>query len=176
MAAPAHDQIGIDLRAQDVGIAQDVEHGIGHTAGLGQIEAPAALDLGRDIDHVAQHREQVILDPADHLAVDEGLGRRVGELDLDPALALEHADVEALGAFQNHLAVIDLGARVEHGERAPPQQIVHTGLAGIAQTIDLILRQQLETALGGDARVDAARESEYDGCHRRYSSDVEETG
>ena len=54
-------------------VAQDVEHGVGDARRVVQVEAVAVEDLVVDVDHVAQHREQLFLDAADHLAVDEGL-------------------------------------------------------------------------------------------------------
>ena len=77
MAAPAHDQVRARLEVEQARVAQDVEHRVGEVRGIAEVEAAALDDVVRDEHHVAQHGEQVLLDAADHLAVDEGLGRRI---------------------------------------------------------------------------------------------------
>ncbi len=53
------------------------------------------------VDDVAQHREQVLLDAADHLAVDEGAGRRVLHLELDAPGLAHDAQLEVLVALED---------------------------------------------------------------------------
>jgi hypothetical protein len=60
--APAHDEIEALLRAQDPGVAQDVEDGVRDAVGGRWIEAPALRQLDLCIEDVAQDREEVFLD------------------------------------------------------------------------------------------------------------------
>jgi hypothetical protein len=54
-----------------------------------QVEARIVGDLEVHVDDIAQHREQVLVDTLDHLAVDEGVRRRAADIELDAALALD---------------------------------------------------------------------------------------
>src|SRR5690606_23252363 len=58
VAAPAHDQVGFDVGAQNAGVAQDLEHGIGDAVGAFEVEAGRAAafvgdDLGGHVGDVA---------------------------------------------------------------------------------------------------------------------------
>ena len=147
--APAHDEVRLP-GPQRAGIAQDVEHGVGDAIAGVEVELPAAGDLGVDEDHVAQHGEQQLADAADHLAVHEGLRRRVLQGQLDAAVLLDDEHVEIVVLLQHLARVVGLAADVEHRQRAAPQHLVLPALARAAQPIDLVLREQLEAALGHD--------------------------
>ena len=98
MAAPADDQVRPHLEVQQARIAQDVEHGVGDVCGFVEIEAAALDDLVRDEHDVAQHGEQVLLDAADHLAVDEGRRGRVADLELDAPCVAHDLDARSRGS------------------------------------------------------------------------------
>ena len=116
---------------------------------------PAALDdLVGDEDHVAQHREQVLLDAADHLAVDEGLPGRVLDLELDAPGLAHQLDLEVLVAVEDLLGVVAFAAGVQHRQRALAEQLVEAAGARVEQLLDLGLRKVLEAAARTDARVD----------------------
>ena len=72
MAAPADDQIRTALVVENPRVAQNVVDRVRDAGRIVEVEAAAAQDGVVDVDDVAQHREQVLLDAADHLAVDEG--------------------------------------------------------------------------------------------------------
>ena len=120
---------------------------------------PASLksrgcDLGGDVDDVAHHRHQQLVDAADDLAVDEGLRRGVPELDLDAAFLLQHLDVE-IGVLLEHAArIVAEAARGQHGQRAAAQQRVQAGTAGVAQARDLVAGKDVQPAGGRNARAD----------------------
>ena len=94
MPAPAHHQVRPHLQLQHPGVAQDVEHRVGDARGGREVEAPALHDLVGDEHHVAQHREQVILQSADHLAIDECRRRRILDLELDAPGLPHDAQIE----------------------------------------------------------------------------------
>ena len=76
-----------------------------------QVEAAALDDLVRDVHDVAQHREQMLLDAADHLAVDERRGRRVVDLELDAPGLAHDLDVEVAVAVEDLLGVVGVARR-----------------------------------------------------------------
>jgi hypothetical protein len=142
-----------------------VEDGVGDRLGLIEPEAAALHDLVGDVDDVAQHREQVFLDAADHLAVDEGRGRRVVDLQPDPPGVTHDLHVELAVPVEQLLGVVAVAAGVEHGERALAEQRVHARVAAAAQqALDLRLGQVLEAAPRPHARVDDFRQVD-DGFH-----------
>ena len=82
------------------------------------------VDFAVDVENVAQHREQVLLDAADHAAVDERAGRRVAQLELDaPGLAGD-ADVEIRVPLEDRARIVGFAAAVQHGKRAAAVEIV----------------------------------------------------
>src|ERR1700722_10785364 len=101
VSAPAHDQVWAGLKLQYPRIAQNVKHGIGDARGGPQVEAPAFHDLVRDENDVPQHSEQVILQAADHLTVDEGSRRGVLDLELDSPGAAHDPQIEVLVFLEN---------------------------------------------------------------------------
>ena len=154
MPAPAGDEVGIGQCAQDAGVAQDVEDGIGDAFRCRLVELRVAAYLVAKIDDVAQHGEEVFLDALDHLAVDEGAGGRAGDVELDAALAVDQADVEGLVAFEQFLAVVGLVAAVQHGKRAVPQEFVQTAVAAVEKAGGFGAREYVHPAGGGDLGVD----------------------
>src|SRR5438445_13019720 len=106
MPTPAHHQMRIAERSKHIGVAQNVEYRIGDSFGRVGVELRVAVDLVADKNHIAQHGEQMLLDALDHLAVDEGAGRRTLDVEFDAALALDDADVKSLIALQQLLAVV----------------------------------------------------------------------
>jgi hypothetical protein len=145
------------LRLQGAGVSQDVEHRI-RDAGRGtQIEAAALDDFIGDEDHVAQHREQVILQTADHFAVDERGRRRVLDLELDaPCLATMRTS-KSLYFSKMSRGVVDVAAGIQHGERAFAEQGIQAALAGIEQLGYFLLGQMFEGALRRDPGIDQVR-------------------
>ncbi len=145
MATPAHDQVRVEMRAQDAGIAQDLEYGVGDAVRLLQVEA-AGLDVAGDVGDVAHDREQQLADAADDLALDEGITRRIQQFKLDAAILLVHLDVEIGVAIKQRARIVGSGTAGEHGQRAAAHQLVQSAVAGIAQTPDFLARQHVHSA------------------------------
>src|SRR5690606_32903422 len=104
-----------------------------------QIETLRAEDRIVNVDDVAQRGEQMLLDAADHLPVDERARRRVLQLELDaPGLTTE-ANLEVLVAREDRPYVVRLEPRGEHRECAASKQIVDTAAPGIEQLLDFAL-------------------------------------
>ena len=122
-------------------------------AGLLRSNRPLSMISLRDEDHVAQHREHVFLDAADHLAVDEGLARRVLHLQLDAPGLAHQLHLEVLVTVEDFLGVVALAAGVQHGQRALAEQRVEAAGARIEQLFDLGLGEILEAAARSDARI-----------------------
>ncbi len=115
-------------------------------AGSCQVETLAAENGVVDVDDVAQHREQMFLDAADHRAVDEGARRRVLHFELDaPGLAAE-PDLEILVAIEDGADVVGLQARAEHRQRAAAEQFVNPALPRAEQLLDFTLREIFQAA------------------------------
>ena len=170
MPSPAHHQFRPHLRLQHPGVAQDVKYRVGDARGGSQIEAAAVDDLVGDEYDVAQHGEQMILQAADHLAVDERRGRRVLDLELDAPGAAHDAQIEVPVLLENRARIVEIAAGIEHRERAFAKQRVQAALAGIEKFGDLLLREVLEAALGRDSGIDQVR-GEDRGFHAAPSTD-----
>ncbi len=84
VTAPADHQIGIGARQDRLGVAQDGEHHVGDVGGAGQVDQPVRLQLGRHVEDVAQDGEQVLLNAADDLAIDEGVLGALNSSSLTP--------------------------------------------------------------------------------------------
>ena len=152
--APAHDDVGPHARLQQARIAQHAVHRVGDARGLAQLDAAVLVDLAVDVEDVAQHREQVLLDAADHAAVDERGGRRIVQLELDAPGLAHDVDVEVGVAVEDRARVVGLAAAVQHRQRAAAIQRVEAAARGVEQPVDLHLREVLEAARRRDARVD----------------------
>ena len=124
MSAPAHHQIRIGHRTQNVSVTQDVEYRVGDAIGAAKIKIRGIVDLVTDIDNVAQNGEQVLPDTLYHAAIHEGAGWRTPELQFDATLFLNDSDVEGMVAFQQFLAIIHITATVEHRQRTVAKQRV----------------------------------------------------
>ena len=140
MPAPANHEIGPHLQFQYPGIAQDVKYRIGDAGGRIEIVAPAFHDFVGDEHHVAQHREQMILQAPDHDAVDEGRRGRILDLELDAPRLAHDAQVEVSVLLEYQTRIVDIAAGIEHGERALAKQGIQAALAGIQQLGDFLLR------------------------------------
>jgi hypothetical protein len=117
------------------------------------VEPAGADDFIGGIDDVAQHREQMLLDAVDHVAVDKCGRRRVGDLELDAPGMAQDLHVEVAVVLEDLLGVVAFAAGIEHRQRTVAKQRVQPGVAGIEQLVDLGLRQDLEAAARPDARV-----------------------
>ena len=111
-------------------------------------------DLVGNEHHIAQHREQVLLDAPDHLAVDERRRRGVLHLELHSPGVANDANLEVAVVVEDFLGVIRGCAGVEDRQRAAPEQRIEAPLAGVEQLVDFGLGQILETTARTDARVD----------------------
>ncbi len=154
VAAPAYDEVGARLVVEHTSVAQHMEHGVGGRRRVLKIELAALQDFVGDEDDVAQYREQMLLDAADHLSVDEGRSRCVVDLQLDAPRLADDLHLEIAIAVENLLGVVGVRAAVEHGQRAFAEQRIQTTLARVQQLFDLRLREILEAAARADARVD----------------------
>jgi hypothetical protein len=130
-----------------------VKQGVGDRGRIGAVHPSGADDLVGRVDHVPEHREQVFLDAADHLAVDKGGGRRVGDLQLDAPGVAHDLYRKGLVALQDFVGVVAVAPGVEHRQRAAPEQRVEALGAGIEQLGDFGLREALKAPARTDARV-----------------------
>src|SRR5690606_36033662 len=127
--APAHDEVGTTLVVQDACVAQDVIDRVRDAVRVVQVETLAAEYRVVYVHDVAQHGEQMLLDTADHLSVDEGVRRRILHFELDtPGLAAEPY-LEILVAVEDRADVVGLQARGQHGEGAAAEQLIDPALA-----------------------------------------------
>jgi hypothetical protein len=110
MTTPAHHEIGAHLEFQYSRIAQYMKHRVGDVRRGIQLEASAFNDLVGYEHHIAQHGEQVILQPPDHDAVDEGRRRRVLDLQLDAPGLAHDADLEVAVLLEYRAGILDLVA------------------------------------------------------------------
>ena len=152
--APAHDDVRPHPRPQHAGVAQDAIDGVRDALRVLELDAAVLVDLAVDVQDVAQHREQVLLDAADHPAVDEGPGRGVAQLELHAPGLAHDADVEVVVALEDHARVVGLAAGVQHGERAATIGRVEAAPGRVEQSIHFLLRQVLEAAGRRDAGID----------------------
>ena len=134
----------------------------------GSLEVDRAVleHLAMQVEDVAQHREQVLLDAADHLAVDERRRRRVAQLELHAPGLAHDADIEVRVALEDRARVVGLAAAVQHRERAAAEERVEPATRGIEQPVDLVLREVLEAAGRRDPRID--RVDLLEGRHDRF--------
>src|SRR5690606_37370736 len=127
-----------------------------------EVEAAAFDNFIGDVDHIAQHRKQVLLDAPDHLPIDEGAGRRIVQLQPDtPGLAAD-LQVEVAVALEDQAGIVQFAAGVQHGQGAAAEQRVQTALPGIQELVDLRLGKILKAALGRDLGVDQLLRGRYD--------------
>ena len=67
----------MDVGIEHPGVAQDPEHRIADPGRGREIELAADIQYSIDVENIAQDREEVLADPPDHLAIDEGAARGV---------------------------------------------------------------------------------------------------
>ena len=108
MATPADDQVGIGAGQDHLGVAQNGEHHVGDVSGVGQIDLAVGLELIGDIENVAQHREEVLLNAANDLAIDKGVLGGIEQFQLDPALTPDHMNIERFEALQDLLGAVGM--------------------------------------------------------------------
>ncbi len=150
MSAPAHDHVRFDVGLEQTRVAQDLENGVRDAVRIVERES-ARFDLRGDVGDIAHHSEQQFVDAADDLAVDERIRRRVLEFELDAAILLQHLDIEIGIAMEDVERVVAFASRREHRERAALEQCVQAAMAGVAQTLDFIPRQNVHTRHRRDA-------------------------
>ena len=90
----------------------------------------------------------MLVDAADHLVVDECAGRRALDIELDAAFALDDVDIERWIPFQQFLAVVEVIAAIQHGQRAIAENLVQAAVAGVQQLEDFGFGQDFELAFG----------------------------
>jgi hypothetical protein len=146
MPAPADHDVRPYARHQQPRVAQHAIDRVGDALRLAQLEAAVLVDLAVDVQDVAQHREEVLLDAADHAPVDECTRGRVVQLELHAPGLAQDGDLEVGVAVENRPRVVRLAAAVEHGERAAPVDRVEAAARGVEQPVDLELREVLEAA------------------------------
>ena len=71
MPAPANDKMWLDRGLQQVCVAQNVENGVGNVARGLQVETATLQDFIIGEHDVAEHREDLLADSANHRTVDE---------------------------------------------------------------------------------------------------------
>ncbi len=111
------------------------------------------MDLVGVVGDVAHDGEQVLGDAADDLAVHEGRGGRIAQLDLDAAVLLLHLDVEIGVTLGGGARVVGVAAGGEHGQGAAAQQVALAAGGGVAQARHLVAGKDVQAAARGDAGV-----------------------
>jgi hypothetical protein len=135
MTAPADDRIRPHVRHQHARLLQDVEHRIGDAFARVQIEPAVVLDLGADVDQIAQHREQVLPDAFDHAAVDERARRCMLDVEYQTARALDDLDAEVVIGVEQRGGIVGVVAGVQHGERAAAEQFENARVGGCCAVV-----------------------------------------
>ncbi len=153
VAAPAHHHVRLDARTQRAGVAQQMKDVVGNALGSAQIDARAA-QFALGIDDVAQRAEEHLAGAGDHLAIDEGIGRRIEQLEAYAAILLQDSHLEVLIGFEDGLGVIDARAGVEDCQGTLAEQLVRAAGTDFAQLLYFALRQGFQAAFGGNRGVD----------------------
>ncbi len=153
VATPAHHHVRLDARAQRAGVAQQMKDVVGNALRSAQIDARAA-QFALGIDDVPQRAEQHLAGTGDHLAIDEGIGRRIEQLEAYAAILLQDAHLEVLIGFEDGLGVIDARAGVEDCQGTLAEQLVRAAGTDFAQLLYFALRQGFQAAFGGNRGVD----------------------
>src|SRR3546814_15547656 len=90
-------------------------------------------------------------DAAAALAIDEGDGGRVLQVDAQAAVLLAHLDVEVRVQLLRRARVVGGAAGGQHRQRAAAQQVVHAAARGVAQARDFVAGEDVEAAESGRA-------------------------
>src|SRR3546814_8710437 len=97
-------------------------------------------------------------DAADDLAVDEGDGGRVLQVDAQAAVLLADLDVEVGVQLLRGARIVRRAAGGQHRQGAAAQQVVHAAAGGIAQARDFVAGENVEAAARVDAGDDRSEE------------------
>jgi hypothetical protein len=154
MPAPADDHVRPRARQQQARVAQDAIYRVGDALRVVQFDAAVLVHLAMDVEDVAQHGEQVLLDAADHATVDERRRGGVVQLELDAPGLAHDADLEVRVAVEDRARVVGLSAAVQHRKGATPVELVQAAARRIEQPVDFLLREVFEAARRRDACID----------------------
>ncbi len=153
VAAPAHHHVRLDARTQRAGVAQQVENVIGNALGSAQVDA-CGTQLALGVNDVTQRAEEHLAGAGNHLAIDEGIGGGVEQLQAYAAILLQDAYFEILVGFEDGLGVVDARTGVEDGQSTLTEQLVRAACADFAQLLYFALRECFKAALGANRGVD----------------------
>ncbi|SVJ62939.1 Uncharacterised protein [Klebsiella pneumoniae] len=153
MTAPADDDLRLDAGAQRTGVAQQLEDVVGEALGTVQVDV-LAVQPALGIDDVAQGAEQHLASTGDHLAIDEGVGRRVDQLQAHAAVLLVDTHLEVLVGVEDGLGVVAVGAGIEDRQGALAEQLVGLAVGGFAQLLHFALGEGFQRAFRTDRGVD----------------------
>src|SRR5690606_38581816 len=142
--SPADDEVGVG-RLQHAGVAQQAEHGVRDAAGGVEFVGVLGCEFDRGVNQIAYDGSEQFGDAADDLAVDEGNGGRVLQVDAHAAVHLPHLDVEVRVQLLRGARVVGGAAGREHGKGAAAQQVVHAAARGVAQARDLVAGEDVES-------------------------------
>jgi hypothetical protein len=124
MASPANDDARRNMGAKHLSVAKNVEYGIGNSPRRTQIETIAREYGLVRIEQVAKDGKQVLLDPANHLPVDERRRRRVLKFKCDPAFLAHDGHCETFVTAQNLADIVFFRTGVQHRQRTLAPQVV----------------------------------------------------
>jgi hypothetical protein len=123
-----------------------VEYRIGHAVRVFLVEPGIATDFVAEKNDVAQHGEEMLLDTLDHFVVDKGATRRPDDVELEATRTIDHVNVEGGVAIEQFLAIIELVAAIEHGQRTIAEKLMQTAVTAIEKTGDFRPGQNFQTA------------------------------
>ncbi|ETD55621.1 hypothetical protein X778_06045 [Pseudomonas aeruginosa VRFPA07] len=150
---PAHDDLRLDAGAQRTGVAQQLEDVVGEALGAVQVDV-LAVQPALGVDDVAQGAEQHLAGAGDHLAIDEGVGRRVDQFQAHAAVLLVDTHLEVLVGVEDGLGVVAVGAGIEDRQGALAEQLVGLAVGGFAQLLHFALGEGFQRAFRTDRGVD----------------------
>ena len=125
-----------------------MEHEVGHDRAVILLQLVLQVHFGAGEQDVAQHGEQVLAHAEDHPAIHESAGRRILQLQLDAALAMDNADIEIRVGLHQRLAVIHVIARRQHGQRTIAKQLMQARVAVVQKLRDLPPREHFQSSFG----------------------------
>src|SRR5690606_33325019 len=123
MTAPAHHKIRRVVGSYHTGVAQNAEHRIAQTFAGAQIKAAIAVDLVFVVNDVPERGKQMLLNSADHLAVDIIRSRGVEYLQLQTTRFRYHTHFKVRVGLQNFRNIVALATRVQHSQRTGPKNL-----------------------------------------------------
>ena len=140
VTAPAHHQIGQSFGFQYIGIAQQMENGVGNVVAVVQIEAVRLDDGVAGVEHIAQHREQLLAHAANDFVVDKRAGGWVDQLQYQTAIFLFKLNIKLLVFLFNFNIAVLHAAGAQHRIAATAYQIVGFA-ADITQLLNFVAGQ-----------------------------------